>query len=65
MIEKKKIYISDKLLKILSDKELKAIYYHEEGHKKTPLPRSFISVYYMYLVDLLFSGIHGIFDHHV
>jgi len=34
MIEKKKIYISDKLLKILSDKELKAIYYHEEGHKK-------------------------------
>ena len=33
-LRKKKIYISDKLLKILSDEELKAIYYHEEGHRK-------------------------------
>jgi Zn-dependent protease with chaperone function len=30
---KKKIYISDKLLKILTDEELKAVYYHEEGHR--------------------------------
>jgi Zn-dependent protease with chaperone function len=30
----KKLYISDKLLKILSDEELKAIYYHEKGHRK-------------------------------
>ena len=33
-LRKKKIYISDKLLKILSDEELKAVYYHEEGHRK-------------------------------
>ena len=31
---KNKIYISDKLLGRLNDEELRAIYYHEEGHKK-------------------------------
>jgi len=31
---KKGIYIGDKLLKVLNEEELKALYYHEEGHRK-------------------------------
>jgi len=31
---KKRIYIGDKLLKVLNEEELKALYYHEEGHRK-------------------------------
>jgi Zn-dependent protease with chaperone function len=31
---KKGIYISDRLLKVLNRKELKAVYYHEKGHEK-------------------------------
>lgn len=31
---KRKIYMSDKLLKVLNEEELKAVYFHEEGHKK-------------------------------
>jgi len=31
---KGKVYISDKLLRILNNEELKAVYYHEEGHRR-------------------------------
>lgn len=31
---KKRTYIGDKLLKVLNEEELKALYYHEEGHRK-------------------------------
>jgi Zn-dependent protease with chaperone function len=31
---KRRIYIGDKLLKVLNEEELKALYYHEEGHRK-------------------------------
>jgi len=31
---KKIIYVSDKLLRIFNDQELRAVYYHEEGHRK-------------------------------
>jgi len=42
---KKKIYISDKLLKILTDEELKAVYYHEEGHRNySYLARASLSI---------------------
>ncbi len=48
---KKKIYISDKLLKILSDEGLKAIYYHEEGHKKHRyLARLSLSITWTWLI---------------
>jgi Zn-dependent protease with chaperone function len=29
---KKKIFVGDKLLRFLDENELKAVYYHEEGH---------------------------------
>ena len=30
---KKRVFISDRLLDVLNDQEIKAVYYHEEGHK--------------------------------
>jgi len=48
---KKKIYISDKLLKILTDEELKAVYYHEEGHRNySYLARSSLFIRWVWLI---------------
>ena len=48
---KKKIYISDKLLKILTDEELKAVYYHEEGHRNySYLARTSLSIRWVWFI---------------
>jgi len=53
---KKKIYISDKLLKILTDEELKAVYYHEEGHRNySYLARSSLFIRLVWLIFFLLA----------
>jgi Zn-dependent protease with chaperone function len=55
---KKKIFVGDKILKFLDENELKAVYYHEEGHSRYGfwrliLNRSLLAVWIIfYLVGL-------------
>jgi len=58
---KKKIFVGDKILRFLDENELKAVYYHEEGHSRYGfwrliLNRSLLAVWiFFYLVGLTFS----------